>query len=86
MFCPGPPRHYVARLGVTGWSEAWGWSETEAVSNLARALANDPPGHVPISLLGDIPGLIAWLHSGYDVPTLGSRAAGTWLLTDGDAL
>jgi len=66
----GPPRHYVARLGVTGWSEAWGWSEAEALTNLARLLIADSAEHLPPSLVGRLAGVIAWLQSGYDLPIL----------------
>lgn len=66
----GPPRHYVARLGVTGWSEAWGWSEAEALTNLAHLLIADSAEHLPPSLVGRLAGVIAWLQSGYDLPIL----------------
>lgn len=68
----GPPRHYVARLGAGGWSEAWGWSESEAVANLARALIEDPPEHLPLSGVDALPRVVAWLQSGYDVPIIDS--------------
>jgi hypothetical protein len=35
----------------------FGWSEAEAVSELARVLLDDPPEHGSVSLRTDLPGL-----------------------------
>ena len=70
VFCLGPPQHYVARLGVTGWSEAWGWTETEALTGLARVIVGEAVEQVPPWLTHDLAGVRDWLRSGYDVPVL----------------
>lgn len=87
IFCPDSPQHYVARFGRDGWSEAWGWSETEALRNLARALADAHPDDVPISRQFAARGMIAWLRSGYDVPIVETHAVGQEITaTDDQAL
>ena len=36
LYNPGPPEHYTARLGRTGWTEGSGFTEPEAFASLAR--------------------------------------------------
>jgi hypothetical protein len=63
LYRAGPPAHYVARLGATGSSEGWGWTEAEALTSLALAVLRDPPADAPPGVTRDLSSVIAWLAS-----------------------
>jgi hypothetical protein len=55
------PSHYVARLGVGGWCEGWGWSAGDAIADLARAISDERPVDVPVQVLASPIELLTWL-------------------------
>ena len=70
LYTPGPPEHYTARLGRTGWTEGWGFTEPEAFASLARAVLDNPSMRLPQAVSRDVPSVVAWLATARSDATL----------------
>lgn len=70
LYSPGPPEHYTARLGRTGWTEGWGFTEPEAFASLARAVLDDPSVKRPQAVSRDVESVAAWLATASSEATL----------------
>ena len=70
LYNPGPPEHYTARLGRTGWTEGSGFTEPEALASLARAVIDDPSMKLPQAVPRDVPSVVAWLATANSEATL----------------
>ena len=70
LYIPGPPEQYTARLGRTGWTEGWGFTEPEAFASLARVVLDDPSIKLPQAVPRDVPSVVAWLETASSEATL----------------
>lgn len=70
IYWHGPPPHFIARLGRSGWAEGWGWTEASAIRDLARKVRDQPPAIVPPSALESLEATVAWLQAGLTEPVL----------------
>lgn len=71
IYRPQAPEHYTARLGNGGWCEGWGWTVSEALTDLARVIEDVRPADlVPVDLLADRARLVRWLERRGGEPVL----------------
>jgi hypothetical protein len=59
----GASNHYVARVADRGALEGWGRSPGEAIGDLARAIADAGPPHLPRSGFADVSALAGFLRA-----------------------
>jgi hypothetical protein len=62
FYRPGPPAHYVARLGADGQLQGWGWDERQALDDLARLVFEYPPPELAAELTSSLVRIARWLE------------------------
>jgi hypothetical protein len=65
LYRSAEPSHYLARLGTTAWFDGHGWTEEEALAELARSIleADPSPRGIPADVLTETAKLTGYLRN-----------------------